>query len=57
MNALTKKLGFIQLSDPDGLRALSALYAQAPSATPGHLILKRINISQYTSRVIATFTC
>jgi len=56
MNALTKKIGFIQLSDPDGIRALSALYAKAPSSTPGHLFLLMMQMMDESNGLVATQT-
>jgi len=54
MSALKKNLSFVQLSDPDGIKAVSALFAKAPTKTPGQLFLLMMELMDKSNGLIAS---
>jgi len=55
-SALKKNIAFVQLSDPDGIKAVSALFAKAPTKTPGQLFMLMMRLMDRGNGLIASQT-
>ena len=55
-SALNKNFAFVQLSDPDGIKAVTALFAKAPTNAPGRLFMLMLELMDESNGLIASQT-
>jgi len=54
MSLLDRNLAFVQLSDPEGIKAVSALFMKAPTKTPGQLFMLMMELMDNSNGLIAS---